>query len=53
MRKIWRKLLAVALVGALVSNVACKDYDDDINRIDDKLEELSGTVALKTDMQQL
>lgn len=53
MRKIWRKLLTVALVGALVSNVACKDYDDDIDRIDDKLEELSGTVALKTDVQQL
>lgn len=53
MKKIWRKLLAVALVGALVSNVACKDYDDDINRIDSQLEELTGTVALKTDVQQL
>lgn len=53
MRKIWRKGLAVVLVGALAANVACKDYDDDIDRIDNRIEELAGTVALKTDVQQL
>lgn len=53
MRKIWRKLLAAALVGVLAGNVACKDYDDDINAINKRVETLEGSVALKTDMQQL
>lgn len=53
MKKLWRKVLAFALMGVLVSSVGCKDYDDDIDRIDGKLEELSGTVALKTDVQAL
>ncbi len=53
MKKLWRKVLAFALMGVLVGSVGCKDYDDDIDRIDGKLEELSGTVALKTDVQAL
>lgn len=53
MKKLWRTVLAFALTGVLVSSVGCKDYDDDIDRIDGKLEELSGTVALKTDVQAL
>lgn len=53
MRKTWRKLLAFALVGVLAGNVACKDYDDEIDDINQRVEALTGTVALKADLQQM
>ncbi len=44
MKKLWRKVLAVALVGVLVGSVGCKDYDDDINKLNDRVDTLTATV---------
>ncbi|MBO5902967.1 MAG: hypothetical protein J6Q40_03095 [Tidjanibacter sp.] len=51
MRKFFKSLLAVALVGAMVGNVACNKYDDDINSLNERLDKIEGTMALKTDLQ--
>ncbi len=53
MRKLFKKVLAVVLMGAMLGSVGCKDYDDDINKLNDRLDEIEGTVALKTDVQAL
>ncbi len=37
-------MLAVALVGVLVGSVGCKDYDDDINKLNDRVDTLTATV---------
>lgn len=51
MKKLLRKLFSIALVGVMLSNVACKDYDDDINGLSNRIDELEGKVALKADLQ--
>ena len=38
MKKLFKKLLAVALVGAMVGFVGCKDYDDDIDALNNRLD---------------
>lgn len=53
MRKFFKNLLAIALVGAMVGNVACNKYDDDINGLTERLDKIEGTMALKTDVQAL
>ncbi len=44
MKKIWRKLLALSLVGVLLGNVACKDYDDDIDDLNKRVTDLTASV---------
>lgn len=53
MRKLFKKLLAVVLVGAMVGSVACNDYDDDINDLNNRLDEIEGKVAMKADLDAL
>jgi len=49
-RKIFSKLLMVALVIAAVSSfVSCKDYDDDINRLEDQINK----AALQSNLEAL
>jgi len=43
MKKLFKKLLAVALVGAMVGFVGCKDYDDDINALNNRLDGIENT----------
>lgn len=38
MKKLFKKLLAVALVGAMVGFVGCKDYDDDIDALNNRID---------------
>lgn len=46
MKKLWRKVLAVALVGVVAGSVGCKDYDDDIDQLNNRLDELTtGKIA--------
>ena len=53
MKKFFKNLLAIALVGVMVGNVACNKYDDDINGLTERLDKIEGTMALKTDVQAL
>lgn len=38
MKKLFKKLLAVALIGAMVGFVGCKDYDDDIDALNNRID---------------
>lgn len=53
MKNFFKNLLAIALVGVMVGNVACNKYDDDINGLTERLDKIEGTMALKTDVQAL
>ena len=54
MKTLFSKLLAFALICAVACNVVgCKNYDDEINAVNDRIDQLEGTVALKTDLQAL
>ena len=44
MKKLWRKVLAVALVGVVAGSVGCKDYDDDIDQLNGRVDTLTATV---------
>ncbi|MBR5465163.1 MAG: hypothetical protein IKU77_05165 [Alistipes sp.] len=43
MKKLFKKLLAVALIGAMVGFVGCKDYDDDINALNGRIDGIENT----------
>lgn len=46
MKKIFKNLLAFFVTGTMLAGVGCKDYDDDINKINDRLDELTtGKIA--------
>lgn len=46
MKKILKNLLALFVTGTMLAGVGCKDYDDDINKINDRLDELTtGKIA--------
>ena len=46
MKKIFKNLLALFLTGTMLAGVGCKDYDDDINKINDRIDELTtGKIA--------
>ncbi len=49
----FRKFLALFLVGTMLAAVGCKDYDDDIDKLNGRLDGLEGTVALKTDLSAI
>ena len=52
MKTLFSKLLAFALICAVACNVVgCKNYDDEINAVNDRIDQLEGTVALKTDLE--
>lgn len=54
MKTLFSKLLAFALICAVACNVVgCKNYDDEIGAVNDRIDQLEGTVALKTDLQAL
>lgn len=53
MKTIFNKLLAFALMCAIACNVGCKDYDDDINAVNDRIDQLQGSIVLKTDFDSL
>lgn len=46
-------MLAFALICAVACNVGCKDYDDDINAVNDRIDQLEKAVVLKTDFESL
>lgn len=43
------KLLAVFLTGTTLIGVGCKDYDDDIKDLSNRIDDLSGKIELKAD----
>ena len=46
MKKTFKKLLALFLTGTMLAGVGCKDYDDDIDKINDRIDELTtGKIA--------
>mgnify|MGYP000827184855 CR=1 FL=1 len=45
-KNLFRKFLALFLTGTLLAGVGCKDYDDDIDKLNDRLDELTtGKIA--------
>ncbi len=40
-KNLFRKFLALFLTGTLLAGVGCKDYDDDIDKLNDRLDELT------------
>lgn len=52
MKLFWKKFSAVALIGAMLSNVGCT-YKADIEELNRQVEALKGTVALKADVQKI
>lgn len=46
MKKTFKKLLTLFLTGTMLAGVGCKDYDDDIDKINDRIDELTtGKIA--------
>lgn len=46
MKKLFKSVVAMLMIGAMAMTVGCKEYDDDINDINNRLDELTtGTVA--------
>lgn len=45
MKKFIKNLLAVALVGAVLVSFGCKDYDEDIKSLNDRLDKVEASVA--------
>lgn len=51
---LFRKFLAVFLTGTMLAGVGCKDYDDDIDKINNRLDGMDVTVAdLKTQIDNV
>ena len=45
-KNLFRKFLALFLTGTMLAGVGCKDYDDDIDKLNNRLDELtSGKIA--------
>ena len=44
MKKFFRMVMALSLVGGAFAFTGCTDYEDDINKLDDRLTTLEGTV---------
>lgn len=53
MKSFLQKMLAMAVIAAMVGSVACNKYDDDIDGLNNRLNELEGKVALKADFDAL
>ena len=45
MKKFFRMVMALSLVGGVLAFSGCTDYEDDINALDDRVTALEGTVA--------
>lgn len=45
MKKFIKNLLAVALVGAMLGSFGCKDYDEDIKSLNDRVDKVEASVA--------
>lgn len=52
MKNLFKKLLAVVLVGAMLSTVGCNDYDDDIDALNQRIDEIEGS-QIKTINDQI
>ena len=51
-KNLFRKFLALFLTGTMLAGVGCKDYDDDIDKVNDRLDQLE-TGKLATLEQQI
>ncbi len=51
-KNLFRKFLALFLTGTMLAGVGCKDYDDDIDKINNRLDELT-TGQIATMEQQI
>ena len=45
MKKFFRMVMALSLVGGAFAFTGCTDYEDDINALDDRVSALESTVA--------
>lgn len=45
MKKFFRTVMAFSLAGGMLAFTGCTDYEDDINKLDDRLTAVEGTVA--------
>lgn len=53
-KNLFRKFLALFLTGTMLAGVGCKDYDDDIDSLNNRVDGLeTDVVALKTDVASL
>lgn len=53
-KNLFRKFLALFLTGTMLAGVGCKDYDDDIDSLNNRVDGLeTDVVALKTDVVSL
>jgi hypothetical protein len=52
-KKLFFKLFIFAVIGTLVTFTSCKDYDDDISRIDTELSSLKSTALAQSDLTAL
>ena len=50
---LFRKFLALFLTGTMLAGVGCKDYYDDIDDINKKIDDLNAKVELKADASAL
>lgn len=51
-KNLFRKFLALFLTGTMLAGVGCKDYDDDIDKVNDRIDQLE-TGKLATFEQQI
>lgn len=52
-KKLFFKLFIFAVIGTLVTFTSCKDYDDDISRIDTELSSLKSSALAQADLTAL
>ena len=53
-KNLFRKFLALFLTGTMLAGVGCKDYDDDIDKLNNRVDGLeTDVVTLKTDVTSL
>ncbi len=52
-KKLFFKLFIFAVIGALVTVTSCKDYDDDINNLQDQIDKLATKAELTTQLTTL
>ena len=45
MKKFFRTVMAFCLAGGMLAFTGCTDYEDDINKLDDRLTAVEGTIA--------
>ena len=50
---LFRKFLALFLTGTMLAGVGCKDYDDDIDDINKKIDELKAKAEQKANASAL